>query len=389
MRDFYVNYHGFGEFFELDESDAIAKIFNRIRSVQFDPLNVVGRNAELVLFSRNNNVTRRTLHDSLYKTRRLVDGWDKMMCIFSTDDFGRFKFLRDEQERQYTQIMSWRRQEECHSQTDEVYSYISEHGVTLPADIPFGKTNGGGWGSAKVANVCCEYLWNKGMLCVADKKGVVKSYDLTERLIHTSPSFNAFSDVEEFLRWYVKRRIAAVGAARPQNGGAWLGLFLENGDLRERLIAELTECGEIVPVTVTDVKGKSNIYYINSGDEKYFDRTKPDRAVLLAPLDNMIWDRKTVKSIFGFDYSWEVYVPASKRKYGYYVLPVMIGNRFVGRIEPTQVKSGERLEVKNVWYESETPRGEDVEMIFAELKRLARFLDTDVADGTADKLVKK
>lgn len=390
LRDFYVNYHGFSEFFGLDAETAIVRIFDRLRAVQFDPLNVVGRNAELVLFSRCGVMTRQTLYDALYKSRTLVDGWDKMMCILRARDFSKLKFLRDEQVRYYSQVMSWRRQEECHRSTEEVYAYIKEHGETFPSDIPCGATNGGGWGSAKVANVCCEYLWNSGRLCVSSKKGVVKAYDLTERLLDADPDANEFCDIEEFLRWFVMRRISETGAARAQNGGAWLGLYLEDGELRERVIKELAESGDIVPVIVTDIKGKNNVFYINAGDEKFFRSAPRDRAAFIAPLDNMIWDRKTVKSVFDFEYTWEVYVPPQRRKFGYYVLPILIGNRLIGRLEPAQLRNGEKLTVKNIWYEDGyVPQSGDADMIVEELARLARFLDTELASDTADKLAQR
>ena len=76
LRDFYINYHGFVEFFELDGQSAISHIFERIKSVQYDPLNIIGRNAELAMFSRNKNVTREDLFAALYDRRELVDGWD-------------------------------------------------------------------------------------------------------------------------------------------------------------------------------------------------------------------------------------------------------------------------------------------------------------------------
>ena len=79
LRDFYINYHGFVEFFERDGQSAISHIFERIKSVQYDPLNIIGRNAELAMFSRNKNVTRGDLFAALYDRRELVDGWDKMM----------------------------------------------------------------------------------------------------------------------------------------------------------------------------------------------------------------------------------------------------------------------------------------------------------------------
>jgi uncharacterized protein YcaQ len=74
-------------------------------------------------------------------------------------------------------------------------------------------------------------------------------------------------------------------------------------------------------------------------------------ARILAPLDNLIWDRRMVREIFGFDYTWEVYTPVPKRKYGYYVLPVMDGSRFVARFEPERHRRGCPLTVRNWWWE--------------------------------------
>ena len=75
------------------------------------------------------------------------------------------------------------------------------------------------------------------------------------------------------------------------------------------------------------------------------------RAIILAPLDNMLWDRKLIKELFGFDYKWEVYKPVSERSYGYYVLPVLYGDRFIARFEPGWDKTSGTIIVKNWWWE--------------------------------------
>ncbi|MDE7463477.1 MAG: winged helix DNA-binding domain-containing protein, partial [Clostridiales bacterium] len=170
LRNFYINYH-FGGLYELSEQDAVKSIFARIQSVQFDPLNVAGRNAELALFSRNKNVTRQTLHNALYTERILTDGWDKMMSIYPSRFFPHFRHVREQSVRQYACIMSWRNQNECFSYMDEVYSYIEEHGPVLVSDIPSQSTYNCNWGPSKVAGVCAEYLWHGGKITVADKKG--------------------------------------------------------------------------------------------------------------------------------------------------------------------------------------------------------------------------
>ncbi|MDE5593763.1 MAG: winged helix DNA-binding domain-containing protein [Clostridiales bacterium] len=373
LRNFYVNYH-FGGLFDLSEQAAVEGIFERIQSVQFDPLNVCGRNAELVLFSRNRNVTRETLYNALYRNRTLIDGWDKMMSIFPSKLFPHFRHVREQSAKQYECWMAWRKQQDCHAYMDEIYEFVRQNGPVLVTDIPSPKTNNCNWGPSKVAGVCCEYLWNAGKISVSDKKGVVKYYDTTDKLFGELSAQTAFTDEHQFLLWYVKRRIAAVGAVWDKNGGAWLGLFIEKGEGRTPIINELVEHGEIIPVRV---EGEKAPFYICRESLPLLDAPPPaaDRAILVAPLDNMIWDRKLVKNIFGFDYSWEVYVPAAKRKYGYYVLPIVIGNRFVGRLEPAQYKPNEKFTIKNVWWENGySPTDGDIDMIAAELTRLACYL---------------
>lgn len=375
LRDFYINYHGFVEFFELDGQSAISHIFERIKSVQYDPLNIIGRNAELAMFSRNKNVTREDLFAALYDRRELVDGWDKMMCIFQSAEFEKFKYVRDESARQYRTVMSRRGQDDCHAATEDIYGYLARNGESSVTDIPSPKTNNGGWGPSKVAGVCCEYLWNSGRITVARKKGVVKSFDTTERLLGKDWQANGFSDFDEFLRWYVKRRVQSVGAACGKNGGAWLGIYVDDKELRERAIAQLVELGELLPIAVEGVK---NTYYIPRGAERFLSPSKNERAVFVAPLDNLIWDRASIKSVFDFDYSWEVYAPKVKRKYGYYVLPIIIGNRFVGRIEPVLNKAKTELHVQNIWFEDGyTASADDLQKITDEAKRLASFLNVE------------
>lgn len=377
LHNFYINYH-FGGLFELSEQTAVKAIFDRIQTVQFDPLNVCGRNAELVLFSRNANVTRDTLYNALYRSRTLIDGWDKMMSIFPSEFFPHFRHVREQSVKQYECVMGWRKQQDCHAYMDEIYTYVQNNGPILVTDIPSPKTNNCNWGPSKVAGVCCEYLWNAGKISVSDKKGVVKYYDTTDKLFGDLSTQTVFADEHEFLLWYVKRRIAAVGAVWDKNGGAWLGPFIEKGDGRTPIINELVGRGAIVPVAV---EGEKTPFYICREAQDLLNAPPPaaDRAILIAPLDNMIWDRKLVKNIFGFDYSWEVYVPAAKRKFGYYVLPIVIGNRFVGRLEPAQYKPNEKFTIKNIWWEADySPADGDIEMIAAELGRLARYLDVEI-----------
>ena len=96
------------------------------------------------------------------------------------------------------------------------------------------------------------------------------------------------------------------------------------------------------------------------------DYSFPPRAFVLAPLDNMIWDRRLIKEVFDFDYRWEVYKPLSERQYGYYVLPVMCGNQFVARFEPGLDKKKQELIIKNWWWEPGMTRTAQMDELLSE-----------------------
>ena len=98
------------------------------------------------------------------------------------------------------------------------------------------------------------------------------------------------------------------------------------------------------------------------------------RCEFLAPLDNLLWDRNLIRMIFDFDYKWEIYTPAEKRKYGHYVLPVLYGDRLIGRIEASYDRKEQQLNVKNIWYEPGVRRTEGMQQaLSAAVNRLAEF----------------
>ena len=124
---------------------------------------------------------------------------------------------------------------------------------------------------------------------------------------------------------------------------------------RIKIFHELKSEGKIIPITVEGIK---EILYVSARDKEVLAESLKtgnlnlmERIEFLAPLDNLIWDRKLIKALFNFDYKWEIYTPAEQRKYGYYTLPVISGNRFIGRIELLNQRKEKELHLKNLWLE--------------------------------------
>ncbi len=364
---------------ELNGTDGIKKLMRKLRSIQYDPLNVVGRNADLVLQARIADYRSEMLEKLLYTEHFLTDGFDKEMCIYVTEDFEKFEYIRQIQTQSAERTLSYRGQTEALNILQEVKEFVSANGLTGTKDISIGEVRESRWGHKKLSSAALDYLYTKGELSVAKKIGTQKQFDLTERVIPKDYfSGFRFMTIEQFLDWYVKRRIAGVGILWGKRGGAWQGNYLWNNELRKSMIARLVEKGEL---RVIHVEGITEEFYCR---EDFLQSLKSERtsdyARFIAPLDNMIWDRKMTESLFDFSYSWEVYTPASKRKYGYYILPVLYNDNFVARFEAAPISKNKCFEIKNWWWEKEVLTDEKmINVIMKEMKKFADFHNVELS----------
>ena len=165
---------------------------------------------------------------------------------------------------------------------------------------------------------------------------------------------NPCRDEIDFVSWRVLRRIGAVGLLWDKSSTAFLGIDLK-ADLRKKVLSDLLADKKIEAVMVEGIKVP--FYYRAEDDELMRDvldgcaDLKP-RMSFIAPLDPLLWDKSLILALWGFSYAWEIYTPAVKRKYGYYTLPIIYGDRFVGRIEAVPDRKERILQVKGLWWES-------------------------------------
>ena len=175
-----------------------------------------------------------------------------------------------------------------------------------------------------------------------------------------------------------------MGLLWNRRSDAWLGIGMDTQE-RDEAFARLETAGEIVPVRV---EGIGAPLYLSAGDTELLEAvlagqvgTKP-RLEFLAPLDPMLWDRKLVEALWDYSYSWEIYTPAEKRKYGYYVLPLLFGEELIGRIETAADRKAGVLNVKNVWYEPGVKQTKKLDAALDRtVRRLAKFNDCALAAG--------
>ena len=351
--------------------------------IQYDPVDVCGKNAELTLQSRVKGFTRSMLADLLYVDRLLVDYSDKELSIWSREDWPYFS--------------GYRAMSKVHGAGFEgipelearAIAFIREHGPVSSDTLPIeGKIYwhssmhwSGHWqNQSNAARSVLEQLYTDGVLLIHHKSGSRKYYDLAER--YFSPELlnaeNPCPDDMALLRWRIKRRVGAVGMLWNRRSDAWLGINMST-EQRNVAINALEADGIIVKAEVESIRSPlffltEDIPLMEAVRQGVLD-TKP-RLEFLAPLDPMLWDRKLVEALWDYHYKWEIYTPVNQRKYGYYVLPILYGDKFVGRIEAAADRKAATLVVRNIWYEDGVKQTKKLaRAIEGACRRLAKFND--------------
>jgi uncharacterized protein len=351
-RRFLLAYHHLLPGYHLEGKEGILKFIKKVGCIQYDPLNIVGHNSELVLQSRVKDFTREILGELLYKDRDLLDGWDKNMSIYLVEDrpcFERYRKNAREwlgnSDRPAVKILP------------EVRRLIKEKGPLSSLDLDFDQVVGWSWAPTRVARAALDSMYAWGELIIHHRVHTRKVYDFTVHHIPgeilTQPDPNPGTG--DFIDWNVARRIGSVGLLWNKAGGAWLGIRgLKSAERRES-IDRLLAAGKIVDIHVQDISVPVYIphYALPLLRDIQTQKAPPPAAVILAPLDNLLWDRALAEQLFHFEYRWEVYKPVHERKYGYYVLPILYKDRFIARFEPGHDKKNKTLVIKEWWWEND------------------------------------
>lgn len=354
VRRYLTAYHHLTDDTALKDLSEVPGLVRKLGCIQFDPLDMVGKNPDLVLQSRLPGYQREDIYQLLYKERKLFDGWDKNMSICSVEDWPFFSRNRRYWDSEYERL--------SHG-IEVARAYLKEHEYASSSDIDLAEKVKWYWGNHRLSKAALEYMCYSGAAVVHHKQGTRRFYALAENCV--PPSYLVMNDPNQseadYCKWLVRRRINGIGILWNRGGDAWLGALNFKSAERNCGFEELIREDALAEISVEDIPYP---LYLAKENLPLFDQALSMEPVtgqvrFMAPLDNMLWERKMTEAIFGFDYRWEVYTPADKRKYGYYVLPVLEGERFIGRIEMVTDRSQNTLVVKNYWWEDgikEKPR---------------------------------
>lgn len=356
----------------FEGKQGIMEFIRQAGCIQFDPVDVCGKNAELVLQSRVKRFSKEMLSDLLYQDRVLVDYFDKNLAIFPVVDWPYFERYR-EQHRQ------WERSHEAvHGAGSQVRKHITAHGPVCSGDLDMPDKVDWYWSRTKLSRAVLEHMYFTGELAVHHKIGSIKYYDLIEncipRTILSAPE--PYPDEHDHQTWRVLRRIGSVGLLWNRASDAWLNIGGLKSAERSAAFTRLLREQKIEAVHVEGIKDElyMQVEDIPLARQCVDQNSWKKRCEFIAPLDNLMWDRKLIQALFGFDYKWEIYTPADNRRFGHYVLPVIYGDRFIARIEASADTKTHTLRVKNIWFEPDVKRTTRMdEAIDSAIRRFSLF----------------
>ncbi len=343
------------------------RVVEHLGSLQFDPLEIAGRNHDLVLLARVAGYRREWTDELLYRHRLLYETYNKGLSIVPTAELPWYRVAWDRARRRHEGGAF----DEHAPLVEELLARIRTDGPLSSIDVEPRAAIDWYWRPTNQVRALLEALAEAGILGLTRRDGNRRVYDLVERLFPADVLARVAPPREQFRHKLLSRYRAHGLLGVAGSAELWIGtmptaeLGMEDGlplkaSARRALQAELVEQGELIPLLVEGIRGpryiprEAAVVLEEAADEVATNAAPGGRGpgvAFLAPLDPFVWDREFLRALFGFDYIWEVYVPARKRRWGYYVLPILYGDRLVGRIEPRIERATGTLRVLGLWWE--------------------------------------
>lgn len=359
--------------------DGLLQLITDIGFVQVDSIATVERAHHQIIFSRNQTYKREHLTTLLEKDRLLFEHWTHDASILPAAFYPYWKhhFRR----RQETIAERWRKWqgEGFDASFEEVYERIASGGPVMSRDMKSEDHKSGGWWNWHPSKTALEYLWRTGRLSVSGRVNFQKVYDLTERVLH--PHHHE-PDVEEaeFVDWACRQALSRLGFATSGEIAAFFNIVTPQ-DAKDWVTAHRDELCEVLVVSADGKTQRPSYAFAGFTGDADAEPAPPARVRVLSPFDPLLRDRARTERLFGFYYRIEVFVPEPKRQYGYYVFPLLEGDRVIGRIDMKTDRKRGTLDVRRLWLEPgvRAPSGR-LEKLDAELQRLARFSGVETVE---------
>ena len=367
----------------LPTADGIVGLAKELGCLQIDPIRVVEHPHYLIPWSRIGYYERSEMEKALWEERRLFHYWAHAASLVPTDDYPIHQVMM----RRYPSMTSVHHErlvdflEQNSTLRRHILLQLRKRGPLRTSDfkdLSVKNYESTGWNVDRNVDRMLDYLWTKGKIMIAGRAGLQRVWDLAERWFPEWTPRNTLT-VQQSTRRATERSIRALGIAARNE--IWHYFTRWRYKDLPAVLAEFERKKTIVP---TRIEGLSGLWFVHSDDLEHLETLSQGawepRTTLLSPFDPLIADRKRLKKLWGFDYSIEIYVPKDKRKYGYYVLPVLHGDRLIGRVDPTMDRKTGTLTINGIWAEADAPKDRPTgTAVKRAIEDLARFLGaTDV-----------
>ena len=375
-RRLFLERHGLGR---PPQGEDLTGLIERLGFVQIDSIATVERAHHMILATRRRSYRPPQLDDLLERRRTLFEHWthDASVIPMSFYPYWRLRFRRDAVKLR----ARWRkwRGEGFEERFDEVLERIRDGGPVMAREFGAGRRrDAAAWWDWHPSKTALEFLWRTGALAIDRRKGFQKVFDLADRVIPASVHA-AIPDERETLDWACASALDRLGFASPRE----IAAFWDTATLDEArswcAARDARDAGELVEAAVEGARpGEVRRLFARPDVCGQAERAPepPGGVRVLSPFDPLLRDRKRAEWLFGFRYRIEIYVAEKKREYGYYVFPLLEGNRLIGRIDMRRREG--RLCVRALWPERGVRLGKGrMERIGRELDRIARFCGCD------------
>ncbi|WP_376704028.1 winged helix-turn-helix domain-containing protein [Mesorhizobium sp. ISC25] len=351
----------------------LARVLARTGLLQIDSVSAVVRAHYMPLYSRLGPYKLALLDDAAVTRKRIVfEYWAHEASFLPVESWPLLRWRMQRAERgdeMYLGLAKWGREHPAY--IEEIYRQVVDHGPIAASALEGQKGNGGWWGWSH-AKHAFEWLFWAGRITTAHRRGFERFYDLPERVLPPAVLALPIPCPEDAHRELLRISARAHGVA---TAGDLRDYFrLSPADIKGR-IEELVEAGELLPVSV---EGWSKAAYLHK--DARLPRRIEARA-LLAPFDPVVFERSRTERLFDFHYRIEIYTPAEKRRYGYYVLPFLLGDSIVARVDLRADRPAGVLRVHAAYAEPGAPPQTAAEL-FEELKLMQGWLGLEQIEVT-------
>lgn len=351
----------------------LAAIIKRLGFVQLDTIRIIARAHDHILWSRNQNY-REPMLDDLMRNRVVFEHFTHDAAVLPIEFY---PYWRRQFERLHARLeqSGWSKLMPSRRECEQILKRIERDGPLSTRDFAARTKSKSSHAWARPPHkVALDYYWYAGILATCHRKNFVKHYDLAAKVIPRTYRTRSVSDARQ-VNWLCANGLEHLGFASEGD----LRRFWDATDLAEVKNWTKKNRKKLVDVAIEDAAGSTYKAFAAGDIEDRLSALKPatTRLRILNPFDPIIRDRKRLERLFGFEYRVEMFTPAAKRRYGYYVYPMLEGERFVGRIEARANRKRGTLSVDNIWWEKGvkiTPAR--VHKLDAELERIGRFVGT-------------